>query len=265
MKISTWIKIIAILCIVFGAIGIGGDIISVFILHSAGMQKDGVSEISPELLKTIFPLPYLSLLSNFIYLITGIFFMLKKSFSLKLMYFALTFSIFCRIVPVLLLKQFSPTSLHGYDLSILNLGGPFIDLIMLVGVFRLSGYYFKSKEELRELSSEQRKPLSQQFLKILTIIGLFCISVPSSIQWLWIHSFHSEDSQADSVARFTSYFPSFLRHATDITYLSIGFCIAAIITSIIGLSIPLKFWKWLNIFILVSGILIMLLNLFSLM
>ena len=265
MKTSTWIKIIGIICIVFGALGIIEDMFSLLIPLSAGISKEGLPEVLPDMLKWSFRLSFLTLLSNSIYLIAGIFFLIKKPFSLKLIYSALTFSIFCKIVPMLLLRQFSPDSIPGYAMSILNLRGPFIDLVLLIGVFRVSGYYFKSGEELSVLPGEKKKSLTPQLLKTLTFIGLFCVAVPISIFFLWGYAYHSGNNQADRIAIFNSYFPSFLRDAKDITYLSIVICISAIIVSGTGLTISSKLWKWLNIIILVLSILMMLMNLFSLM
>ena len=265
MKTSTWIKIIGILCIVFGSLGIIGNIFTIISPMKSVIPEIGSSEISPGLLIWVSRLPYLALLCSTIYLFAGIIFLLKNPFSLKLMYFALSFSIFCSIVPMLLISWLSPNSFPSYEINIFNLRGPFIDVAVLIGVLRLSGYYFKSGEELKELLGEKRKTLTPKLLKILTFTGLFCTAVTISIFSLWGYAFNSGNNQADRVAIFTSYFPSFLRGVNDITCLSIVFCITAITLSGIGLTISIKIWKWLNIFILVLSILMLLMNLFSLM
>ena len=109
------------------------------------------------------------------------------------------------------------------------------------------------------------KSLTHRSLKILTFVGLFSLSSPLSIFGLWKHAFNLGDNQTDRVAIFKSYFPDFLNGRWDITYLSIAFCISAIILSSISLKLPGKLWKALNIIILVFSILLLSLNLFSMM
>jgi hypothetical protein len=265
MKTSTWIKLIGILCIIFGASGILEDISSLFIPLETGIVKSNLPELPQTLQKFVPILKYLNLLAHAFYFLAGIFFLIKKPFSIKIMYMALTFSILCRIVPMLFLSQYNISPFFNYNINISNLLGPFIDVVLLFGVYRISGYYFKSPEELAELTGEKKKQLTPRLLKILTIIGIFCFSVPLSLFVLWGYLSGAGNNQAYSVEKFKSYFPPFLQGQYDTTYLSLCFCIAAIILSSIGMTSSKKLWKGINIFILAVSILMLLLNLFSLM
>lgn len=109
------------------------------------------------------------------------------------------------------------------------------------------------------------KPLTPKRLKILTFIGLSCLAIPLIIIVLWLHAFNLGDNQADRVGIFDTYFPDFLHGIYGTTFLSVDFCLAAIILSIVCLKVSVKQWKILNIGILVISITILLLNLFSMM
>lgn len=258
MKTSAWILLIGIICIVLGARGIINTILPLLLHGMNGMPKKELPEVSPDAIRWVLRLPYITIFANIIYLMAGIFFLMKKSFSLKIMYIALTLSIFCRIVPILFISsiQFSINSL------IFILIGPFIDVSLLFGVYRLSKYYYKSDDELIKLFGENT--LTPRLLKLLTIVGLVCISIPISIQGLWIYAAHSGTNQVESVATFHSYFPDFLHGRYAVNYLNIAFCILAIIISTINLKSSGKIWK-ANMIILVFSILLLLLNLFQMM
>ena len=109
------------------------------------------------------------------------------------------------------------------------------------------------------------KPLTPKLLKILTFIGLICLSIPLSIIGLWVHAFNLGDNQINRVEIFNTYFPDFLHGIYSTTLLSIAFCIVAIVLSSICLRLSEKLWKILNIVILVISISLLLLNLFSMM
>jgi hypothetical protein len=204
-------------------------------------------------------------MANIIYLLAGIFFLMKKSFSLKIMYLALTLSILCRIVPMLFFSQYSSIPISNYEINIFSLIGPYIDVALLIGVYRLAKYYYRSDDELVNLSGGKlRRLLTPLLLKILTFMGLLCLSIPLTIMGLWIHAFNLGDSQANSVAIFNSYFPDFLHGRYATAYLSIVFCILVIIITSINLRSSGKIWK-VNKIILVLSSLLLFLNLFQMM
>ncbi len=262
MKTSSWIKLFGILCIIFGASGIINDIVSLLFPEMIGMVKEKLPEVSPDLLRWVLKLPYITLITNIIYLMAGIFFLMKKAFSLKIMYLALTLSILCRIVPLLFFSQYSSIPFSNYEINIFSLLGPFIDVSLLIGVSMLAKYYFKPDDELIKPFGEYK--LTPQFLKLLTFFGLVCVSIPISIQGLWIYAANSGSNQVESVTTFNSFFPDFLHGEYAINYLSIAFCILAIIISTINLKSSGLIWK-ANMIILVLSSLLLLLNLFQMM
>jgi hypothetical protein len=109
------------------------------------------------------------------------------------------------------------------------------------------------------------KSLNQTQLKILTLVSLICLLIPFSIYSLWIYVFDLETTQTERVAIFKDYFPDFLYARWGITLLSITFCVAAIIFSSISFKLSAKFWKTLNITVLMLSSLLLILNLFSMM
>ena len=109
------------------------------------------------------------------------------------------------------------------------------------------------------------KSLNQIQLKILTLVGLICFLIPFTIYGLWIYVFDLGTNQTERVSLFKDYFPDFLNGRWDTTFLGIFFCVLAIIFSSIGLKLLRKYWRILNVFILILSCLLLLLNLFSMM
>ena len=109
------------------------------------------------------------------------------------------------------------------------------------------------------------KKSNQLLLKTLTFVSIILLSIPLLVYGLWIQAFNLGATQSERVLVFNSYFPDFLQGRWDTTYLSITFCILAIILSSICLKLSQKLWRALNIIILIFGSLLQLLNLFSMM
>lgn len=105
MRTSNWIKLIGILCLVIGSIGLMYHI-SVALLPSMEMPEVNGPEIPSNLLIWKIILTLAGILVNTIYLIAGIFFLIKKPYSIKLMYIALSISILYEILPLLFLNRY---------------------------------------------------------------------------------------------------------------------------------------------------------------
>jgi len=109
------------------------------------------------------------------------------------------------------------------------------------------------------------KGLTQNKLKLVTLLSFICLLVPFSIYGLWIYVFNLGTTQTERVSIFKDYFPDFLTDRWSSTLLGITFCILAIIFSSISLKLSGKLWKALNILIIVVSSLMLFLNLFSMM
>ena len=99
----------------------------------------------------------------------------------------------------------------------------------------------------------------------LTTLSLICLLIPFSIYGLWIYISSLNSSHTEKVVYFKSFFPSFLQGRVDVVYVSILFCIASIVLSIISLKIKNKSWKKLSTVIFILSTILLLLNLFQLM
>lgn len=252
MKTSSWIKLIGILCIVFGASGLINNISPFFMPQ---WVKDTWPEISPDRQKWIELFAYIGIIANTIYLLAGVFFLRKKPFSLNLMYVALTISILYVVIPLLLVKP--------YDSLLFVLIGPIIDLALLIVVYRIRKYYYESPNEI--VKPFGKITFTSPQLKLLTFLGVLFISIPILQQGLWIYASNLADNQSDKVAIFHSYLPEFLHGQYVTAYLALAFCLLAIILSSISLKLSGMLWKTLNIIILIISSLLLLLNLFQLM
>jgi uncharacterized membrane protein len=258
MKTSGLIKLIGILCIIFGISGLTESIAHINIIE---MAESEISEFSPKVQSLVTILGYVGILVYVLYLVAGVFFLIKKTFSLNMIYIALISSILFVFIPLVIInKGDSSGYLFDYRLSLSNLLSPALDIALLIGVSIISKNYYKKPDELVE-----SKILTLACLKFLTFLGLLCFSIPISIFGLWLYVSNLANNQFDRVTILRSYFPYFLRGRYDTAYISLAFCLLAIILSSISLKLTGYLWKTLNIFILVFGCLLMLLNLFQMM
>ena len=109
------------------------------------------------------------------------------------------------------------------------------------------------------------KKINQTASKILTLVSFICFLIPFSIYSLWIYVFNLGTNQAERVAIFNDYFPDSFNGKWSATLISVLFCILAIILSSFNLKRLERYWKSLNVLILILSCLLLLLNLFSMM
>lgn len=254
MRISRWIILIGVLSIVVGALGIITYSGLAYLNLSGTLPND--FDLIPGILNYQGFL-YFSILVKGIYFIAGIFFLIKKPFSLKLMYAALVISFLYELIAMLM-----PSA----ELNISILLSPAFDLALLIGVYKISKYYFLSSEEIVDSQTISTKHMpNPQRLKILTFFGLIILSIPITIQGLWINAFYSADTHQKRVEIYHSYLPEFLQDPHTTSYLSLVSCLIVIILSGVNLSYSDKLWKLSNLIILIVSSLLLFLNLFQLM
>jgi hypothetical protein len=260
MKTANRIKVIGIICIVFGSFGIMSGLLE-FLMQRMIETRPEIPEPPVGLLRSN-SLVYAGILIRTVLLMAGILFLMKKPFALNLMYIALIISVLYGIFSLLLLNNNTPVGNQ-----VIALIGPVFYAALIIGVYSIRKYYFKSPEELAELSKgkQKTKTLSPVRLKILSLVGILCLSIPLSIMGLWIYCCKLEETQNERVSIFNSYFPGFLQGQYDSAFLSIAFCILAGALSIICLKLSGKLWRILNILNLALCGLLLLLNLFSMM
>ncbi len=260
MKTSLQIKFIGILCIVFGTIGLIEGFIGVWYIEFGEIPVDP-AKIIPDSNFWKVILVYVGVMVNTLYLMAGIFFLVKKPFSLKLIYFALTISLLYEIVSLEILKSQDPV--FYYNLAF-QLVGPLIDLLLLTGVYNLRKRYYTSTEELKALP-DKKKVLTPKRLKILSVFGFISFAIPFSAYILWVYAASQGATHLEKRAIYNSYFPDFLQEPFTITYYSIVFCLLACLFSTVGLELSGKLWKAMNVVVLTLSVLLLFLLVFSLM
>jgi len=109
------------------------------------------------------------------------------------------------------------------------------------------------------------KSLNHTRLKVLTLVSLICLLIPSSILGLWIYVSDLPVAHAERVAVFKKYFPDFLGGRWGTTLLSMIFCLSAIVFSIMSLKLSDKLWKVLNTVIVIISSSLLFLNLWGMM
>jgi hypothetical protein len=266
MKTSDWIKIIGILCIVFGSLGTINHILEILTPRITETNDDNSAYFSAVTTKWNVFLSYLGIFVNALYIISGVLFINRKTYSLKLMYFALSTGIIYTIVPIIIKNNNGIAGLFSYLSNIFFLFLVGIDVALLIGVYFISGYYYKSPEEITKLKAQKEsKSLIVSHLKTMTFIGLSFLIIPLSIFGIWFYSASARDTQSERVKIFKGFFPEFLQGTNDISYLTIIFCFLAIITSILCLQYSKKSWWKINMITLVFSSLLTLISLFGLM
>lgn len=252
MRTSSWIKLIGILCIVFGGLNILGALLTLLSPEMMDVSRKYV--IAPpnipdwHLIET-----YTGLFVNIIYLLAGTFFLLKKSFALNFMYIALLISIFYAIIPLFIVHT-------KHDL-IFVLISPFIDLLLLILVYRLRSYYYKPTDEL--FYPYGKYNLTSRMSALFTSLGLIFLLIPLSFQILWIYSFNSGNTQEESLTIFYNFFSQFSVGA--VAYLGLVFSALSIIFCGICLESSRRLYHRLNSIVLSFSVALLLLILFQMM
>lgn len=259
MKISKWIKLIGIICIAIGVFPLLTEILFEFFRNPPPeIVKERKSPIE---LIDYWNLvrPYLEDFVDLLYLIGGVFFLMKKAFSIRLMYFVLLFSIFYTILPILL---FTP-----YPVKFLAIISPFvltgivINLFLLYSVFKMRKLYLGNpNKKLKILNFSIKSPAS---FKALTIIGIASILIPISYLALLFYADFSTDNHMQFVAAFNKYAPDiFESFGNEINLL---LCVLCLLISLICQSSKSINIRILNIILLILSVLLFMLNLFQMM
>ena len=105
------------------------------------------------------------------------------------------------------------------------------------------------------------------FLKLLLLTGIsfIFILIPILLWELWNYCFNSQSNQAERVKMYNSYFPEFLNGQYTLSIISLLLSFLGTILSLIYFNKRTSFLKIANTIILVAGILMIMLSLFSLM
>lgn len=101
----------------------------------------------------------------------------------------------------------------------------------------------------------------------LSIAGLILLLVPISIWILWIGTFSSNPSasQADKVAIFLSYFPSFLRSISSTSLMVVVSAIGSVILTVLGRKSANRVYRIAGKFVIIAAILVLLLQIFTML
>jgi hypothetical protein len=139
MKVSNWIKLIGILCIVFGILGMLNNI-GPLLITELNEKAGEIAENPPDISIWLMISNYIGIFVQSVYLMAGIFFLLKKPYSMWLMYCALTINILFVLIPLLIFKL-------NHSI-IFVLPGIFIDIALLILVYRIRKFYFEYPDEI---------------------------------------------------------------------------------------------------------------------
>jgi len=102
-------------------------------------------------------------------------------------------------------------------------------------------------------------------LVILTVLGGILITLAVLPVALWIHAFNATNIQPERVEIFNSYFPAFLTGQNTITVISLIFCVAGIILSLLMNRLKNRILRITSILFTIIGCFTFLYYLFTLM
>ncbi len=258
MKVFQWTNLIGILCIFFVAQGIllGGIVL---IMTGSYSLATGIIPNQPAWMTISH---YIRLLVDMVYLVAGIFFLKRKSFSLLLMYTALILSLLSSFIPVIIIG-FQQAKIPWQLLNIFFFIGPTIHLFFLFCVYRISKYYYTDPE--KEVYLLKLGNLGQTGIKSISIIGFLMLLIPVFLFGLWYYVSSLGLGYPENVERYHQYLPAVLRSRYGTAHLSLFCSAAAFILSSIGLRLPDKGWRRWNTSVLIISVLMGMINLWSMM
>ncbi|MBK7409557.1 MAG: hypothetical protein IPJ40_16845 [Saprospirales bacterium] len=190
MDNTKWIKPIGIFLILFGVLGFINAFSGFIVLTVASMNED--SKVPAAILQWLGPLSGLGVLVYALYALAGSFLLARKPFALKWIYGALIASILYKILPLFFLSPYSQPPAFNYGFNWPNFIRPTVDLLFLLGVWRIFRQEAlppkpKQEELVESLTSAPELRFSERQLKSLSIVGLVCLLVPISIFGLWVY------------------------------------------------------------------------------
>jgi hypothetical protein len=257
MKNLIWVKTIAILCIVLGVFGFW-DALSGILFSTVFGGYTGEFSVSPVILNWALPISIGKLLANAACITAGILLLIRKPWAIKWVFGALIASILIKLLPMIFLARYSSGPMYNYEWNTWNLLRPAIYVILLMGVWRISGDYSIPPDELDNLVVEnrrERRRLSPRQLKTFSAAGLVCMLIPLSILALYFYTLNSGYSNEEAQRVFYSFFPAFLQGKYSAFYLGFLASIPGIAFSGVGLSLRgERLWKILNAVVLALSI-----------
>ncbi|MBK8558349.1 MAG: hypothetical protein IPL65_22635 [Lewinellaceae bacterium] len=253
MKTSNWILWLGIVTIVLGVNGISNGFFAMLMFNTGGSTEPSFVCI----------LNTAAIFRSAFFVLAGVFFLLKRAISWKIMLAALLFSLFYFLASwlVFALKsgEFFPINLF----NIFGLLGPAIDLLLLLILFRIQPYYPDQPQQQVWLFSTGAP--TESTLKWATAAGILCVLIPASLFVIWVSISNSGLSHEESSALFDRWLPAFLRPRFRVNYLSLALALGGVVFSILGLKLNTVAWRLLNMTVLVASILLLSINLFSMM
>ena len=263
MKTKKWIIIIGVACILFGITGILSNIIGIMLPTLVDASTRNEQMYQQITLQNSSWYLYAGLIVNIIYLMAGIFYLLQKAFSKKLMYTALFVSLLFSVVSIFVHYLQAGDSILYWGSYFSYLVSILIDLIILMGVIKVAKNIVNNNQVIAYETNNNNQ--TSKYLKISSIAGLVAVSVPVIILGLWIYASSHGTSHQESQAIYKSYFPTFLHQRFYPTYLSMLFGFFTYLLVFQGLKLSSIFWKVLNIMVLIICSLLMMFNLWTMM
>lgn len=101
--------------------------------------------------------------------------------------------------------------------------------------------------------------------RVLTVIAVFCTSIPVYFFILWGIVVGREGTQKEKVALFLDHFPGFMQDSRQLIFIGLGFAAGAVLLSIFALQSSKGVLNRINTIVLVVASVMVLLNLFWLM
>ncbi len=101
--------------------------------------------------------------------------------------------------------------------------------------------------------------------KYQSLAGLIVLTVPIMMISYWIYISSNFDSHQEGVQAYLEVFPNFLQSGLSSTLFSMTFCALAVVLGTRSLTSAVGLWRWLNRFIMITGVGLFLLNGWSLL
>ncbi len=212
---------------------------------------------------------WLSIMNTFsqlispMFLVAGIIFLKRKSYSIPLMYIILTLSVISRFASIFIIASQPGSEFPWKALNIFTMIGPVIDVLFLIIVYRISKYYLVDPD--KEVNLWNIGNISQAALKGMSVSAFLMLLIPVFLFGLWFYVNRLGLGYPENVERYHQYLPAVLRPRYATAYLSLFCSAAALILCSFGLRLPDKGWRRWNTAVLIISVLMGMINLWSMM
>lgn len=246
MNVRIWTRIIGITTIALGVLSLITDFTLMIITDFFNtMHQQDLKEFSQlGLIKA-----YLGIPIHILLVISGIYFLQKKSFSLSLMFTALIISMLSELIPF---NPFGPIYIH---------------LALFIGAYEIRNYYYLSANDIQRMKGNNSIDLELPEWRVvkMTLASIAFVFIPVLLMIFWFNASSIGENHEDKMNLFNSFLPEVLTPHGRASMLSIILCLCSLFFSLRSLNSKKITMRIVNLILTTLAGVLLLMNIWSLM